>query len=81
MEAELQFALLHERAQRGWVPAVSFAIAHFGLGQLDRMFEWLERAYEERDLWLLWHTYDPIFQEIRSDLRMMDFLRRLGRSK
>ena len=78
-EAERQLATLHERAQRGWVPAISFAIAHLGLGQLDRVFEWLERACEERDLWLLWHTYDPIFQEIRSDPRMLDLLRRLGR--
>jgi serine/threonine-protein kinase len=78
-DADRQLATLHERAQHGWVPAMSFAIAHFGLGQLDRVFEWLERAYEERDLWLLWHTYDPIFQGLRSDPRMIDLLCRLGR--
>ncbi len=78
VEAERQLATLHERAQHGWVPALSIAIAHLGLGPVDRVFEWLERAYEERDLWLLWHTYDPIFQAIRSDPRMIDLLRRLG---
>jgi len=78
VEAERQLAALHDRAQHGWVPALSVAIAHLGLGPVDRVFEWLERAYEERDLWLLWHTYDPIFQTIRSDPRMIDLLRRLG---
>ena len=78
VEAERQLAALHDRAQHGWVPALSVAIAHLGLGTVDLAFEWLERAYEERDLWLLWHTYDPIFETIRSDPRMIDLLRRLG---
>lgn len=78
MKAERQLASLHERARDRWVPAASLAIAHLGLGELDAAFEWLERAYEERDLWLLWHTYDPIFRELRSDPRMIDLLRRLG---
>ena len=77
-DAEGQLAMLHDRAQHGWVPALSVAIAHLGLGRVDQVFEWLERAYEERDQWLLWHTYDPIFQTIRSDPRMIDLLRRLG---
>jgi tetratricopeptide (TPR) repeat protein len=77
-EAERQLATLFERSKHAWVPALSIAIAHLGLGRFDEVFDWLERAYEERDLWLLWHTYDPIFQRIRSDPRMIDLLRRLG---
>ncbi len=68
-EAERQLATLLERSKHAWVPALSIAIAHLGLGPLDQVFKWLERAYEERDSWLLWHTYVPIFQRIRSDIR------------
>jgi serine/threonine protein kinase/tetratricopeptide (TPR) repeat protein len=77
-EAQQQLAALHDRAKHSWVPALSVAIANLGLGPVDRVFEWLERAYEERDLWLLWHMHDPGFQTIRSDPRMIDLLRRLG---
>ena len=77
-EAERLLATLHERARDHWVPAASIAIVHLGLNQVDAAFEWLERAYEERHLWLLWHTYDPIFRKMRSDPRMIDLLRRLG---
>ncbi|MBI2071564.1 MAG: protein kinase [Gemmatimonadetes bacterium] len=75
--AEAELASLLERAQHSWVPALSVAIGHLGLGAVDRAFQWLERAYDERDAWLLWHTYDPVFQRLRADPKMIDLLRRL----
>jgi tetratricopeptide (TPR) repeat protein len=48
------------------------------LGEQDQAFEWLEKAYQERDDQLTWIRVDPIFGSIRSDPRYTDLLRRMG---
>jgi hypothetical protein len=42
------------------------------------MFEWLERAYQEHDLTLVFTLPDPILAEFRGDPRFADLLRRVG---
>jgi len=46
-----------------------------GMDEKDKAFEWLERAYEQRD----WMTLklDPFMDSLRSDPRFRDLLRRL----
>jgi hypothetical protein len=39
---------------------------------------WLERAYAERDPWLVWLKVNPCFDLIRADIRFVDLMRRVG---
>jgi hypothetical protein len=54
------------------------ALIHAGLGEKDQAFEWLERAYEERDKGLLFLRIDPPLDPLRSDPRFQDLLRRMN---
>jgi hypothetical protein len=54
------------------------ALIHVGLGERDRAFEWLERAYEDRYPWLGWLNAEPRFDPLRNDARFTDLARRVG---
>lgn len=45
----------------------------------DRAFEWLDKAYAQREGWLGWYfILDPEFYALRGDPRYGNLLRRLG---
>jgi eukaryotic-like serine/threonine-protein kinase len=48
------------------------------LGETDRAFEWLEKAYEARVGFLVHLKNDPHFENIRSHERFQDLVRRIG---
>jgi TolB-like protein/DNA-binding winged helix-turn-helix (wHTH) protein/Tfp pilus assembly protein PilF len=55
------------------------ATIYGGLGQKDRAFEFLEKAYLERALDLTWFLKaDPRIDSLRSDPRFADLVRRVG---
>ena len=57
-----------------------FALIFVGLGEHDKAFEWLEKAYESRDEWLLWMGTEPKLDALRSDPRFAELLGRIGLS-
>jgi tetratricopeptide (TPR) repeat protein len=63
---------------RRYVPAIARALVWAGLGEVDRTFEWLERAYDERGHMLLFIGVDPAYDSLRGDPRFADLLRRIG---
>jgi hypothetical protein len=48
------------------------------LGDVDEAFQWLEKAYEYRTLWMPWVKVDPSLDALRSDPRFDQLLRRMG---
>jgi TolB-like protein len=54
------------------------AAFYFFLGDVDRGFEWLERAYSKRDSELLYIESNWMMDEVRNDPRYLDLLKRLG---
>jgi DNA-binding winged helix-turn-helix (wHTH) protein/TolB-like protein/Flp pilus assembly protein TadD len=48
------------------------------LGQKDRAFEWLERAYDEPNSSLIWVAVEPRLDNLRSDPRFAAVQRRIG---
>jgi TolB-like protein/Tfp pilus assembly protein PilF len=60
------------------VGATTVADFYFFLGDVDKGFEWLERAYSKRESGLLGIQYDWFFDGVRSDPRYIDLLKRLG---
>ncbi len=71
--AELQ-ALSRER----YVSPFPIAWIHMGLGDKDRAFEYLEKAYEERAGRLVYLKVEHAFDPLRSDPRFADLVRRLN---
>jgi len=51
-----------------------------GLGDKEQAFAWLNRAYQERDNWLIYLNVEPRLGPLRSDARFTDLLRRVGLS-
>jgi tetratricopeptide (TPR) repeat protein len=60
------------------VPLKEIAIVHAALGDPDRAFEYLDRAYEEERASLFYITADDSFEPLHSDPRWEELLWRLG---
>jgi tetratricopeptide (TPR) repeat protein len=58
--------------------ATDIADFHFFLGDVDKGFEWLERAYSNRERLLLFIQWLWFLDGIRTDPRYLDLLKRLG---
>jgi tetratricopeptide (TPR) repeat protein len=79
-EAEAKKILdqLKERSQQTYVQPSLIALIHVGLGDKNQAFDWLQKAYEDRSAGLLYLKVDPAFDSVRSDLRFVDLLHRVG---
>ena len=53
-------------------------ILYAALGEREKAFASLERAYTAHDLQLQYLSIDPAFDSLRSDARFKDLLRRVG---
>jgi hypothetical protein len=49
-----------------------------GLGEKDEAFNWLEKAYEERESYFNLFKVEPVFDSLRSDPRFLGLLKRIG---
>jgi Tfp pilus assembly protein PilF len=58
-------------------PPYFIAAIYAALGEKDRAFHWLDRAYDVRDEELGWIKVDPKFRALHSDPRFADHLRQL----
>jgi TolB-like protein/Flp pilus assembly protein TadD len=61
-----------------YVPPHAMALVHAGLGERDAVFEWLDRAYEARDVHLIFLPVDPRWDACRADPRFGALLARCG---
>lgn len=64
--------------ERGNVSPFHLAIIYAGLGEKEPAFEWLEKAYEQRNHGLVELKVEPMLDSLRSDPRFTDLLRRIG---
>jgi len=77
-EARKLLSELKEQSKRRYVPWGDLATIYAGLGEKDRAFACLEKAYERRDARLVEAKVYPLFDPLRSDPRFADLLRRIG---
>jgi hypothetical protein len=54
------------------------ALIYMGLREKDKAFEWLEKAYEDRDTHMANVKVDPWLDPLRSDPRFQNLLRRMN---
>jgi tetratricopeptide (TPR) repeat protein len=76
--AESDEALRDLVADFGDVAAYQVAQVHGASGETDRAFEWLERAYDQRDPGLCQTKCDPLLRSLYADPRWEPFLRKMG---
>ena len=67
-----------ERSKRGHSSSFSKAVVYAGLGEKNRAFEWLEKAYQDREPVLVSIKFYAPFDTLHSDARYEDLLRRMG---
>jgi tetratricopeptide (TPR) repeat protein len=81
VEAENVLDELLKLSKVRYVSPWQIAIIYLGLGQKDQAIEWLEKAYEVRDHWLVYSKVDPGLDRIRSDPRFKELLKKIGLEK
>lgn len=74
--------VLHELiglGKQSYAEPLGIAEIYAALHEYDQAFQWLDRAYEERSLWLnLFVKDDPRLDGLLSDLRFRDLLQRMN---
>jgi tetratricopeptide (TPR) repeat protein len=76
-DAHLLLAELDNLAQSRYVSPYGRVLIYLGLGD-DKVYDWLERSYNERAGWLMYLATDPRFDPLRKDVRFSSLLERLG---
>jgi len=78
-EAEKLLRDLLEQSKTGYVSPYMIATIYAGLGNKDRAFEYLEKAYEERSTDLSYFLKSDLRMDtLRSDPRFQDLVKRMG---
>ena len=67
-----------QRVEQGSASSSWVARVYAGLGDTDKVFEWLEKAYEERDMSLIYINCEFEFEGVRSDPRFSILLKKVG---
>jgi TolB-like protein/Tfp pilus assembly protein PilF len=77
-EARRLLEELEEGAQKGYVPSWSFAVIYQGLGEMDKAFDWFERAVDEHESLMLQFNVHPNYDPLRTDPRYPALLRKMN---
>ena len=65
--------------KRGNIDPYALAENYVRLGDKHQAFYWLERAHEQNNVGhLMWLNFDPFWDDLRSDPRYTDLVRRMG---
>jgi TolB-like protein/DNA-binding winged helix-turn-helix (wHTH) protein len=81
MGARKILADLEVRARRTYVSPWLFAIIYAGLDEKENAFLWLEKCYQGREHDLVFTNVWPMFNNLHSDPRYLNLLRRIGLSQ
>jgi tetratricopeptide (TPR) repeat protein len=76
-EAQRRLDELVRSAKQKHVDPYNIGVIHASLGNIDEAFRWMDQAYQERSEELLLLKVDPRIDNLRSDPRYLDLLRKL----
>ncbi len=77
-EAREMLSMLEHVSRERYMPPYALALVHAGFGERDEVFEYLDKAYETRDVHLVFLTVDPKWDPFRTDPRFDVLLGRCG---
>ena len=78
-EARRVLKRLQEQRKDRYVSAYCVALTYAALAEQELAFEWLEKAFEDRDEFLTWGlASDPRLDNLRADQRYDSLMKRIG---
>jgi TolB-like protein/Tfp pilus assembly protein PilF len=77
-EAQRLLEELNELRQKNYIPGTVIAMIYFGLGEIDKAFDWFEKGVEERHFLISYAYSLPFFDPIRSHPRYKALLRKMN---
>ncbi len=77
-DATRVFASWIAQSRRSYKSAYVMAEAELALGTPNDVFQWLQKAYRQRDPQLPTGVVDPMWDPVRSDARFIDLARRMN---
>ncbi len=66
------------RISTGGSPSFYTSMVHAQMGQVDDAFEWLNKAYNDREVEMYWLNVEPPFEPIYSDPRWQEMVAKIG---
>jgi len=72
---------LLQMARQGMNVSYGIAFLYYRLGEKDKAFEWFEKSYQDREIWLQSLATDPLWDDLRTDPRCTVLLKRMGLRK
>ena len=60
-----------------YISPFQIATTYLALGQKEMAYKWLDRAYAERDHWIVSVKVNPMFRSLRTDARFIALLRKM----
>jgi TolB-like protein/DNA-binding winged helix-turn-helix (wHTH) protein/Flp pilus assembly protein TadD len=70
-------AQLQTLSSERYVSPYGLAQIYAALNDKEQTFKWLQIAYDDRAVWMAYLAVDPVFDDVRSDQRFQDVLRRV----
>ena len=80
-EAQQILDCLTEMSRERYISGFLFAKIYAGLGDKDRAFEYLNKAYQQRAMSLALILTDETVENLRSDPRFMELLKKISLDK
>jgi eukaryotic-like serine/threonine-protein kinase len=77
-QAEKLLGELKASSKERYVPASNVALVYAGLGETNQALDWLDKAFDERDVHVLLLKAVPHWDGIRTDPRFTRLLQRIG---
>ncbi|MCI0391746.1 MAG: tetratricopeptide repeat protein [Acidobacteria bacterium] len=78
IEAENVLSAIRRESKQRYFPSSQIAKVYATLNEREQAFEWLEKAYRERDYGLVGVKVYPMFDSLRTDARYADLLKRMN---
>ncbi len=69
---------LDRLAEHRFVTPFCQALVYLGLGENNKAIDWLEKAYEERSVWMGWLKVEPMYDPLRSDPRFQALYKKMN---
>lgn len=76
-EARQVLTDLEQLQSQRYVSPYTVAAIYAGLNDQEQAFKWLDKAVDERDIWLMNLKVDPVFTKLRQHRRFTDLLARI----
>ena len=77
-EARQILAAYVEQSDQKYISPCAFCLIYIGLDEIETAMDWLDKAWEERSVQLVWLKTEPVFDSLRSEPRFKRVLKLMG---